>query len=67
MQMAMSAIRNSGVVSYSTWYDYRDDSSQFFGIRGNWNGTYYPPKQPTWSTFQSLAGGSGSSNPDACW
>lgn len=40
---------------------------QTFGIRAGWNGATYPPKQPTWSTFQQLCGGTGSTNPDQCW
>jgi hypothetical protein len=68
MQTAFDSISRSGRVAYTLWYTYRDDYpyGETFGIRSSYNGTRYPAKQPTWSTFQRNAGGSGSSV-DICW
>eukprot|EP01102_Stenamoeba_stenopodia_P006513 TRINITY_DN1791_c0_g1_i1.p1 TRINITY_DN1791_c0_g1~~TRINITY_DN1791_c0_g1_i1.p1 ORF type:complete len:209 (+),score=42.25 TRINITY_DN1791_c0_g1_i1:688-1314(+) len=64
-QLSFDAIQESGVVAYALWYDYRDDSEQYFGIRAGWNGSEYPTKA-IWTTFQTAGGGTGS-DPDACW
>lgn len=67
MQAAGEAMVASGVTPFGLWYDYRDDNAQRFGVRGLWNGSSYPAKSATWSKFYSLAGGTGSTDPQACW
>jgi hypothetical protein len=67
MQEAINACRNSGVVEAALWYDYRDDHPGGFGLRYGWNGTSHPAKIDMWSKFKTLAGGTGSNDPEYYW
>jgi hypothetical protein len=67
MQAAGDALVASAVTPYGLWYDYRDDVGERFGLRGQWNGTRYPAKTTSWTKFRTLAGGTGSTDPEACW
>ncbi len=68
MKVGFSSIANSGVVPAAMWYDYRDDNLEFFGLRGQWDGTSFPPNTITWKMYQAIATGSNNNNdPNACW
>jgi hypothetical protein len=67
MQAAGEAMVASAVTPVGFWYDYRDDAGERFGLRGPWNGSQYPAKSLSWTRFRTLAGGTGSTDPEACW
>ncbi len=67
MQAAVEAFNESGVVPVALWYDYRDDSEGRYGLRQQWDGQRYPAKPQVWQKFKSLAGGTGSDDPESYW
>jgi hypothetical protein len=68
MKEGIEAFRESGVVPVALWYDYRDDVPGGFGLRSMWNASQqrYPVKD-LWAQFKTLAGGTGSDDPESYW
>jgi hypothetical protein len=67
MQAFGDAFVASGVTPLALYYNYRDDVSERYGLRRLYDGTKYPAKSTQWNKFRSMAGGAGSTNPEACW
>ncbi|WP_224241012.1 hypothetical protein [Hyalangium gracile] len=69
MAAAGDALVQSNVTPNAIWYDYRDDAVEGFGLRSVWDSTTekYLVKTAAWNKFRSMAGGMGSTNPEACW
>jgi hypothetical protein len=69
MNAAGEAFVNSGVTPNAILRDYRDDATEGFGLRSSWDTTTskYLVKTAGWNKFRTLAGGVGSTNPEACW
>jgi hypothetical protein len=67
LQAAAEAMNNSLVTPFATYYNYHDDV-EHYGVRAAWNGSKFPARTTVWQRFQSMAGGgTGNTNPDACW
>jgi len=66
---AGEALVNSKVTPLAIWNGYRDEGTDRFGVRGQWDTptTTYTPRVATWNKFYSLAGGVGNIRPEACW
>jgi hypothetical protein len=66
---AGEALVNSGVTPLAIWNSYRDEGTDRFGLRGQWDepNFTYTPRVATWNKFYSLAGGVGNIRPEACW
>jgi hypothetical protein len=69
MNAAGEAFVASGVTPIGFWTSYRDMGSRSFGLRGVWDVELnkYRVKTAAWNKYRSLAGGAGSTNPEACW
>lgn len=69
MNAAGETFAASGVTPIALWYGYRDEDPAFFGLRGVWddNAHKYRVKTAGWNKYRTLAGGTGSTNPEACW
>ncbi|HEX8704688.1 MAG TPA: hypothetical protein VF815_38000, partial [Myxococcaceae bacterium] len=66
---AGEALVNSAVTPLAIWNGYRDEGTDRFGVRGQWDAqnNTYTPRVATWNKFYSLAGGMGNTRPEACW
>jgi hypothetical protein len=69
MNAAGETFRDSGVTPVAIWTVYRDAAPKSFGLRGVWDEELnkYRVKMAAWNKFRNLAGGLGSTNPEACW
>jgi len=69
MNAAGEAFQSSGVTPVAIWTLYRDAGPKSFGLRGVWDEELhkYRVKLTAWNKFRSLAGGTGSTVPEACW
>ncbi|HYH99581.1 hypothetical protein [Hyalangium sp.] len=69
MNAAGEAFAASGVTPVALWNSYRDDAGASFGLRLGWDDEThkYPVKPAGWNKFRNLAGGTGSTNQEACW
>jgi hypothetical protein len=69
MNAAGEAFQLSGVTPVAMWTLYRDEGTRSFGLRGVWDEDLhkYRVKLTAWNKFRNLAGGTGSTNPEACW
>lgn len=69
MNAAGDTFAASGVTPVAIWASYRDMWPKSFGLRGVWDPELnkYRVKTAAWNKFRSLAGGTGSTNPEACW
>ncbi|MDY7227962.1 hypothetical protein [Hyalangium rubrum] len=69
MQAAGDAFVNSAVTPIALWNNYRDDANEHFGLRDQWDTAagLYPVRTTLWNKFRNLAGGTGSTVPEACW
>lgn len=69
MNAAGEAFVASGVTPLGIWASYRDAWPKSFGLRGVWDPDLhkYRVKLAGWNKYRSLAGGMGSTNPEACW
>jgi hypothetical protein len=69
MNAAGDAFQSSGVTPVAIWTLYRDAGFRSFGLRGVYDEELhkYRVKLAAWNKFRSLAGGTGSTNPEACW
>jgi hypothetical protein len=69
MNAAGDAFSASGVTPIAIWYGYRDEGNRGYGLRSVWDNTThrYLVKAAGWNKFRTLAGGIGSTNPDASW
>jgi len=69
MNAAGEAFVASGVTPVGIWVSYRDAMPKSFGLRGVWDVELnkYRVKTAAWNKYRSLAGGAGSTNPEACW
>jgi len=69
MEKAVETFRASNLVDAALWYDYRDDAGEKLGLREVWNANLerYPAKTELWQRFQTLAFGTGSTDPEYYW
>lgn len=69
MNAAGEAFVSSGVTPIAIWASYRDALPSSFGLRSVWDidNNRYRVKLAGWNKFRSLAGGTGSTNPEATW